>query len=180
MPLHRVLMSARSATVALLFLSLLLLPGCLNDSSTPSAGSPGAYGKNPSGGGGGGGGGSTPDGSPAVIEMDAGAKSDEVRSIQLRPGQTLYLRLATARGNTAMWRLSPASTTALQAGSQPITVSQRKIEQTTSPQGIVTEHTFRIKGVRPGAIAIEFLYDRATSPSLPPIRKFGLNVTVGS
>src|SRR5688572_552260 len=141
MRLHRVLMGARLATLMLLLLSLSALSGCIgegNKSWHPGSGGGGSGGVGGGGGGGGGGDPEAPDTSAAIVNMNAGTEKDELRSIHLRPNQTLRLHLATEGGSNALWRLHPDSVTALKtSGLPPVRVSQRRIEQTPGTGGIV-------------------------------------------
>ena len=185
MRLHRVLLlSARLVTLTLLLLSLPALSGCLgegNKSWFPGSGGGGGGGVGGGGGGGGGGDPDAPDTSAAIINMNAGTESDALRSIHLRPNQTLRLHLATEGGNTAMWRLQPDSVTALKtSGLPPVRVSQRRIEQTPGTGGIVVQHVFDVVGLRSGRVTIDFIYDRLNSPNTPPVRRFRLDIIVGT
>ena len=117
------------------------------------------------------------------ITLNAGDGTNELRAVRLRPGQTLRLRLRTHNpGPGVAWRVAPESVRELQSTISPLRVGPRKIEQTSGGGdtviGNTVYHTFRVTALRLGRQSVVFFYDRQNEPSVPPLRKFTLDVTI--
>ncbi|MEA2733782.1 MAG: Chagasin family peptidase inhibitor [Humisphaera sp.] len=178
MRLHRRCVPIRLIATVMLLLSVVALPGCLNNEKKTWYPGPSGGGGGPGSGGGGGEGPDVPDSSATVITLVAGNGTNELRQSTLRPGQTLKLRLVTKQASPLLWRLSPESATALKSGTSPVRVAPRKIEQSTGADGNLIYHSFSISTLRPGRLNIRFLYDRVTDPNTPPAKTFTLDVAV--
>ena len=117
-------------------------------------------------------------GGPAVqtlsVPFDAGGRRDRV---EIRPEQTLAVRLESRGGPSYQWQLAPD-------GPDPDIVSVVAEPRPTSPPSggtVATEPTwdvFTLRALRPGTTTLRFNHVLLTQPDVPPTKRSEVRVEV--